>query len=235
MRWLFALFAMFVVAQSARAEELKVFTTHLPPFTMDNSDRPGFVVEIAQEVARRANLDLSIQFRPWSRAQTEVRLGTNLAILPFARTAEREPHFTWVGALFDIEVNFVDIAGRAHTRDSARTLNSVLVQEGTSFVTSLKNDGFTNLVTRPDTVTNGRMLAGGRVDAWYVSNAEALWVWKMAKLAGKPTIGPKIVDEQQWLALSPGADPELVERLRKAIASVMADGTRDRIIASYLD
>lgn len=235
MRWLLALFSIFAVVPSVWAEELKLFTMHLPPFTMENSDRPGYAVEITQEVARRAKLDLSVNFRPWTRAQTEVRHGRNLAILPLARTDEREPHYTWVGELFDIEVNFVDISGRGHTRETARKLNSVLVQEGTSFVTSLRNDGFTNLVTRPDTVNNGRMLAGGRVAAWYVSNAEALWVWKMAKLAGKPTIGPKIADERQWIALSPDADPHLVERLREAIASVIADGTRDRIIRSYLD
>lgn len=227
--------ALVMAALPVRAEELKVYTSHLPPFIMENADRPGLAVEIVQEVARRAGITPTFVFRPWLRAQADVHNGSNIAIMPLARNAEREANYAWVGDIFDIEVAFIGVGGRQHTLDSARKLNTVLVQDGTSFVTTLKNAGFNNLVTRTDTVTNGRMLAGGRVDAWYVPKAEAAWVWKIGKLPGKPDIGPKIEDETQWLAMSPGSDPNVVERLRKAIASMVADGTRDRIVRSYLE
>lgn len=235
MRWLVALMGVFMVAATAEAEEFNLYTAQLPPLAMENGEQPGYAVELMQEVARRAGVDLVVNFRPWTRAQAEVRNGKNLAIMPLARTAERESQYTWVAELCDIEVNFVDVGGRGHTRETARDAGSVLVQEGTSFVATLRNDGFGNLVTKPDTVNNGRMLAGGRVDVWYVSRPEALWVWKMAKLPGRPTIGPRNEVEVQWLALSPGASPALVERLRGAVASVIADGTRDRVIRSYLE
>ncbi|MBF0323653.1 substrate-binding periplasmic protein [Magnetospirillum moscoviense] len=233
--WIAAILALLVGVAPARAEELKLVTAHLPPFTMEGTDRPGFAIEMMQEVARRAGLSVSVNFRSWVRAQADAHNGSGVAILPLARTPERENRYTWVGEMFGIEVNFVDVAGKGYSLDAARSLNSVIVQEGTSFVSSLKSAGFGNLITRPDTTTNGRMLVGGRAEAWYVARLEALWVWKNAGFPGKPTIGPKVEDEKQWLALSPGADPALVERLRAAMASVIADGTRERIIRSYLE
>lgn len=234
-RLIVAVMALLIGAVPAGAEELKLFTAHLPPFTMEGTGRPGLAVEMMHEVARRAGLSLSVNYRSWVRAQADVHNGKGLAIIPLARTPERETQYTWVGEMFPIEVNFVDVAGKGYDLAAARSLNQIIVQEGTSFVSSLRSAGFTNVITRPDTLTNGRMLAGGRVDAWYVARLEALWVWKKAGLAGVPTLGPKIEDEKQWLALSPGADPALVERLRTALAAVIADGTRERIINSYLE
>lgn len=234
-RWIVAVVALLVGIAPAGAQELKLFTAQLPPFTMEGSGRPGFAIDMMHEVARRAGMSLSVNFRPWVRAQADVQNGSGLAIIPLARTPEREGSYTWVGEMFPIEVNFIDVAGKQYDLATARSLNSIIVQEGTSFASTLRSAGFTNLITRSDTVTNGRMLAGGRVEAWYVSRLEALWVWKAAGLAGRPTIGPKIEDEKQWLALSPGADPVLAERLRAALAAVIADGTRERIIRSYLE
>ena len=234
-RWIVAAMAFLVGVAPAGAEELKLYTAQLPPFTFERGDRPGLAIEIMQEVAHRAGLSLSVNFRSWVRAQADVHNGSGLAIIPLARTPERENNYTWVGEMFPVEVNFVGVAGKKYDLVTARSLNSIIVQEGTSFVNTLRSAGFGNLITRPDTSANGRMLARGRVEAWYVARLEALWVWKKDKLPGRPSIGPKIEDEKQWLALSPSTDPALVERLRTALTAVIADGTRERIIRSYLD
>lgn len=229
-----ATMAALVWPVGAAAAELRLHTADFPPFAIaDSAERPGIVVELGRELARRAGIGFSVSFEPWARAQAEVRDGHDAAIMPLGRTPEREGRYTWVTEVLVYGVNFVSADGRRHDLDGARRLGSVRVQDGTSFLEDLRAKGFTNLKTATDTADNARILAAGRADAWYVPEIEARWLWHRHGLAGTPTIGPRIGVEQAWLALSPGADPDLVAALRRHFQTMVDDGTRDRVVASY--
>lgn len=234
-------FAGFAVMVSAHAEDLQLFTLDAPPMTMVEAPvgehAHGFVGDIAVEAAKRAGYTTNLQFLPWVRGQQLAAEGDNALITPLARTPEREASYTWVAPIYQLQRAFATLDRQIDSFDDARLhLHSILVGRGSAQEGTLRSMGFDD--GRLQHVEIGLseidMLRMGRVDAWFNSTVETEWKWRRSGQTAPLVFGRTLYTDEIYLACSKHCAPALVERLRAALAAVLADGTATQIEARYL-
>ena len=67
-------------------------------------------------MAKLLKTKVTLEYMGWADAQAKVLAGHDVFIFPFARTPEREPNYTWLQKLFDIEVGFISEISKAALR-----------------------------------------------------------------------------------------------------------------------
>jgi ABC-type amino acid transport substrate-binding protein len=211
-------------------------TSNIPPFSIEQGPRVGFVREIVSEIAKRSGTEITVIYgKNWSQSQEEAKSRPNTLIFPLARTAAREPHYQWVQKILDMEVIFATAPGRPKVESevAARGLKGIGVRAGSPMVKDLQGRGYTNLVIVKSSAENARALHDGKIDAWYAPAPEVAFNWKELTLPGAPVFGLKLDSVPLYIAASkntPGVD---LERWRAAYAAVERDGTLTRILAAY--
>jgi polar amino acid transport system substrate-binding protein len=226
--------AFFFTTSSSFAAE--AFTSNIPPFSIEQGPRVGFMREIVSEIARRTGTEVPIVYgKSWPQSQEEAKTRPDTLIFPLARTAAREPHYQWVQKVLDMDVAFATGPGkpRVETDAAARALKSIGVRDGSPMVKDLQGRGYTNLVIVKSSAENATALNEGKIDAWYAPAPEVAFNWVELKLPGAPVFGLKLDTAPLYIAASkstPGVD---LERWRAAYAAMEKDGTVARILTPY--
>ncbi|SDZ16091.1 type 2 periplasmic-binding domain-containing protein [Tindallia californiensis] len=178
-------------------------------------------------------MDFLVEFQPWSRAQESVSEGKNLFILPLGRIDEREEHFVWISEIIDYDISFLSTDGVSHTLESAKSLENVMVQQGTTFEEFLFANGFTNVCGSPDTKANAEMLYNDRGQAWLIPEWEGLWIWNHKGFDQEINLGPPVMNTIAWLAASKDSDPALIDTVSTALEEVLEENLLEAIVATY--
>jgi polar amino acid transport system substrate-binding protein len=226
--------AFFCATTSSFAAE--AFTSDIPPFSIENGPRVGFVREIVSEIAKRLGAEIPIIYgKSWPQSQEEAKSRPDTLVFPLARTSAREPHYQWVLKIVDMDVAFATAPGRhkVETDVAARALKGIGVRDGSPMVKDLQGRGYTNLVIVKSSAENARALHDGKIDAWYAPVPEVAFNWIELKLPGAPAFGLKLETVPLYVAASkntPGID---LEKWRAVYAAMEKDGTRARILAAY--
>jgi polar amino acid transport system substrate-binding protein len=226
--------AFFCAATSSFAAD--ALTSNIPPFSIEQGPRVGFVREIVSEIAKRSGTEITVIYgKNWSQSQEEAKSRPDTLIFPLARTAAREPHYQWVQKILDMDIAFATAPGRpkVETDVAARALKGIGVRDGSPMVKDLQRRGYTNLVIVKSSAENARALHDGKIDAWYAPVPEIAFNWMELRLAGAPVFGLKLDSAPLYIAASkttPGID---LEKLRAAYAVMERDGTLARILKAY--
>ena len=230
----FAAAAFFFTTSSSFAAE--AFTSDIPPFSIEQGPRVGFMREIVSEIARRTGTEVPIVYgKSWPQSQEEAKTRPDTLIFPLARTAAREPHYQWVQKVLDMDVAFATAPGKpkVETDAAARALKSIGVRDGSPMVKDLQGRGYTNLVIVKSSTENATALSEGKIDAWYAPAPEVAFNWVELKLPGAPVFGLKLDTAPLYIAASkntPGVD---LGRWQAAYATMEKDGTVARILKAY--
>lgn len=230
----FAAATFFCATTSAFAAD--ALTSNIPPFSIEQGPRAGFVREIVSEIAKRLGTETTIIYgKSWPQSQEEAKSRPGTLIFPLARTAAREPHYQWVQKILDMDVAFATAPGRpkVETDVAARSLKGIGVRDGSPMVKDLQRRGYTNLVIVKSSAENARALHEGRIDAWYAPVPEVAFNWMELRLPGAPAVGLKLDSAPLYIAASrntPGLD---LEQWRAAYTAMERDGTLARILAAY--
>ena len=226
--------ACFCAPTSAAAAD--AFTSDIPPFSIEQGPRVGFVREIVAEIGKRLGTNVKIVYgKSWPKSQEEAKSRPDTLIFPLARTKAREPDYQWVVKVIDADVAFATAPGRpkVETDAAARALKGIGVRDGSPMVKDLQGRGYANLVIVKTSVENARALHEGKIDAWYAPAPEIAFNWIELKLPGAPVFGLKLDSAPIYVAASkstPGID---LAKWRATFASMEKDGTRTRILAAY--
>lgn len=230
----FAAAACFCAPTSASAVD--AFTSDIPPFSIEQGPRVGFVREILAEIGKRLSTNVTMVYgTSWPKSQEEAKSRPDTLIFPLARTKAREPDYQWVVKVIDADVAFATAPGRpkAETDAAVRALKGIGVRDGSPMVKDLQGRGYTNLVIVKTSAENARALHEGRIDAWYAPAPEIAFNWIELKLPGAPVFGLKLDSAPIYIAASkntPGID---LAKWRTTFATMEKDGTRTRILAAY--
>jgi polar amino acid transport system substrate-binding protein len=217
------------------AETLTVLAGPIEPYAIEKGDRPGAMVEILNEMAKRAGVQVNIKYEPWGRAQADTQAGKEVAIIPLTRTPEREAKYAWLVPLLSDELYLhathkdLDIS----KLDKARAL-SVATLRSTPQEDVLKQAGIPKLELTSDEDTNAKMLKAGRVDAWFTRGMVAPFAY--TKIGGDATTlmrGSETTTPPMYLGGSLDFPKELAAKLNKAFDAMKADGSYDKIVKSY--
>jgi len=232
----FAVMASLVGAFPVHAQELKLLSADLPPYSMKSGEKQGFVAEVAQEIARRIGQPPELHYAPWSRVYREVQTQPNRLLAPIARTPQREDKFTWVVPVFQDRMVLFTYGEDADpmTLKEAAAAGRVAVQQDSLMHELARKRGIENLDVTPELKLIARKMGVGRVQAWL--SLESLAVFSLLQEGYDPdklVAGEVISEFPVTIAGSPDLKPDQVKPWREAFEAMKADGTYDKIMAKY--
>ena len=222
---------------AAEATTITVVAAEFPPLTTEASGKPsGVVLEILREAGKKAGVPLKFRFLPWLRAQREVLDQSDVLIIPFTRTPDREAHYQWIAPILAFDTVLVTVADPPASLEEARKLVVGYVG-GTSFKDEAERAGFTRVEESVDDVTNAKKLTFGRIGAWITTDLMAPGVYRQAgvnpaDLKYGPKLGPTKVS---YAAASPGFSKETARKIADAVDQMKADGSWSAIVNRYRD
>lgn len=232
-----AAFAIFIAcASAAQAEEIKrvrLAVGELAPFATNESVHgPGALVEVTQEMVRRATGNaVTAEFFPWKRAIAMVEAGPRVVVLPLTCTPERESRFRWLARLYWQNFVFVALRGRLGLSDpNLLKERHIAILRGSPHMHTLRGSGFRRVTECNSVAECMRMLKTGHADATYGGEA----IHRHA--AGKSDdfiLGPTFREGEIWLAGSLDMSESEVQAWKAVLASLQGDGNYARILRKY--
>jgi polar amino acid transport system substrate-binding protein len=229
-----------VRADSAGAEvtpPLTVYTEESAVTRLADGGISGFFVELMREMLRRAHLDVEIQVVPWKRGYVEAQDQANVLLFPTAYIPERKDLFHWLDPVFRVRWIFYSKRGdplHLESLDGARQVKGIAVYREDVRHQYLRWLGFSNLVVVDSTAQGWRMLLQGRVALLAASDASVSET-DYAERLDRSTLAPALTLAESVLhpVFSLDTDPALVRACDKALKSMFADGTYERIFRRW--
>jgi len=224
-------------APARAADKITFVSANIPPFSIKEGPRPGFVREIVHEMARRAGVPFAVDYtNSWPGSQKIARGRANTVIFPLARTKRREPHYLWIQKLWDVPIIFATAPGKPKITSiaKAKALKAIGVRRGSPMVKDLQARGFTNLAIVKTPGESARNLAAGRIEALYAPWPEMAYNWKLSGANGNAARGltTRIIHVNVAAAkASPAID---LAKWRAAFAAMEREGMVKAIVEKYL-
>jgi polar amino acid transport system substrate-binding protein len=220
------------------AAPLRLVSADLPPFAIEGgTERNGVLVDLTEELLRRAGQPTRVEFYPWARAIKMASSQARVVILPLVRTPERETQFQWLLKLYTVHFVFINLAGQpaVQSLEQARSLR-VAVLRATPQAAALLRRGFAEkrvlLANSVDDML--RMLERGHVDAIY--GGEIIQMDKV-RSSGRDTSqfqpGLRLDTGDIWLAAGTGFGTAEQATLRDTHQAMLRDGSIDRLFKAY--
>ncbi|HRO58961.1 MAG TPA: transporter substrate-binding domain-containing protein [Burkholderiaceae bacterium] len=230
-------FANLAAAAELRllAAELPPYSFHVPPPTVSEFGKPtGAIYDIVRKMAQRVGHSGRIEFMPWTRAQEIAESESGVGILALTRTPEREPRYSWIAPIVIDDLVLVggtgvDVSSLDKVKDRP---TGVLRRSGAEAL--LREQRFTRISPASEEWINAQKLRDRLIDAWLAPRLMVLYGYR--EVGGDVTalnIGQIVRRSDIYLAGSKDLPAEEIERWRSAFEALKADGTVDRIIASY--
>lgn len=242
-----ALLASTGYVSFASAHAITVVTEELPPYNMTVDGKlTGMATEVVEAVLAESGEQARIQSMPWARAYDIALNSENVLIYSIARTPQREALFKWVGVIAPTHWYLFSLPGThfdLKSLDDARHYQIATVKEdvGEQY---LIDKGFVigqNLQSSNRYEHNYEKLKAGRVDLWVSNELNAHYLVREASGNPEEFAVPQLsLDDLGganglYMAFSRNTPDELVERVRKALAHIKADGRYDAIATKWLN
>ncbi len=242
-----ALLILACASQSSiAASALRGVTEEMPPFNMtQNGEVTGMATEVVQAVLHQAALEAPLRSMPWARAYDLAQHNSNVLIYSIVRTPQREPLFHWVGviaptrwALFSLARQPIEL----RSLEDARRYQVATVKEdaGEQFLLAHQFALGVSLQSNTRYELNYEKLKQGHVDLWIANELNARYIVREAgdnpddlitEALHLPELGG---GDGMYLAVSLGTPLATVERLRRALSTVRANGTYADIARKWL-
>lgn len=211
-----------------------VIAAFYPPFVIaDTIENAGFSIDIIRAAAARAGREISIEILPFQRALHRLQSNSSCMMPALFRNSSREAKFRWIETYHAAELSFLSLNAPIHDLQQGRHLARIAVETDASADRFLTGLGFENLVRISNPASSARMLHAGRIDAWAQSATAALELWEDLKLAPELHASAPIYSVPVYVTAGLDYPDDLVEIYRRAIHSIIADGTVGRLIAQY--
>lgn len=234
-----ALILIFSVS-TAIAEQpwsLNIYTEHYPPmnYLNDQGQPAGVAYEVVVHALRqlqRPDLIEQIRFVPWARGYHEALHTPNTMLFTIIRTAQREPHFIWLGPVYKQDNYY--LIGR---RSLFGKLNKPIKAEDlTAFTIGvIRQDYGQQTIEQHPVLSQAQleplntpaqaalMLLSDRIDLLAYSNhaTEHALVQAGAKLDEFSAGYRLAVDIPLYLAFQPQTDPQIIIQFEQALEQVL--------------
>lgn len=217
---------------------LRLVSADLPPFAIENAPhRPGVLIELVEELLRRAGQPTKAEYYPWARAQLLASSQPRILLLPLTRTPEREAKFQWLLKLYVQHFVFINRAGQARVSqvEQARQLR-VAVLRGAPSAAQLLRAGFSEsmLVMAGSVDDTIKLLERGHADAIFASEAITMDKVRSSERSVRDfQVGFSLESGEIWLAAGSGVTEAEQQRLRDAYQAMLADGSVERLFKRY--
>jgi polar amino acid transport system substrate-binding protein len=235
------------VAGLARADgEIEAVTEELAPYNMTEHGKvTGVSTEIVRAVMKEAGLEAPIQVLPWARAYDRALSLPNVLIYSIVRTPERENLFEWVGTIAPMKWYLFSLAERPlhlNSLEDARghQIATVNMDVGQRFLISHGFKPGVELQSTNRYETNYQMLKVDHVELWISNELNAQYLTRRNgddpdKELVRSLELPELDHEGGInMAFSKGTSASIVDRFRRGLATIKANGTYDAIIHRWI-
>ncbi|MBB4845587.1 polar amino acid transport system substrate-binding protein [Paucibacter oligotrophus] len=221
---------------------LQGFTHELPPLShQDTGGLSGLFIELLREMLPRLNLQINLEMQPLLRAQQSLSENPLGLLFPYARMAERESLYRWVGPVLPRRVLIYRLAQRRDIRfQDLQHLNGLRLgaKKGTATLSQLQALGLRvgkELELGSDYLGVLRMLLAQRMELMVMNDTAALWSLQQLQL---PPDTLKVVGEfdrstSYWFALNPNGPPWLAQSLQQTLDGLRAQGRLEALRTKY--
>lgn len=229
-RYLTFITLCFIFSSVTWAQNLSLYAEDSPPTNYLKDNQPvGQSVETVKEIQRRVKDKSPIKVVPWNRGYQFALTKKNTAIFLTTRTPERENLFQWVGPLF-IDQWVLVARKKDHIKianlDEAKKVKGIGTYLNDVRDEFLKKEGFTNVDTTQENITNVKKLETGRISLWIISRADFQTLCDQANVPHSNfEIVYKFPEVKTYLAFSKQTSTKLVHKWQKAFQSMVEDGT----------
>ncbi|MYM28913.1 transporter substrate-binding domain-containing protein [Duganella sp. CY15W] len=238
--WACALLLAAVAAPSLAARgPLRILGADIAPLYFErNGVVTGFCAEVTREIQRRIGDRTAMQVVPWARAYRTALAGENVILVCPKRTAERDPHFQWIGPVLESRTNLYALREsriKLATLDDARTLSGILLPRDFYSYQYLQDAGFTNLEPVGSSKTMLNMLLAGRRPAMVVDREQLPELLAQAGIA-EETVEPVLflMNIQSYITFPPDAPASLVGKWQQALEQMKRDGSFAKLQKQWL-
>ena len=210
------------------------------PFESQNEkgEIVGFDIDIVRAVAQKAGLEVKFVNTPWEGIFNALKQGDrDLLVSSITITDERKQSMDFSAPYFDAHQLIAVRADSKVTRfDDLKTLK-VGVQTGTTgdeAISKLQGKNSADIKRFESTPLALKELEAGGIDAVVADNGVVVnYVKNNAGSRFRTVDDSEFVPEHYGIAVRKG-DAELLAKLNRGLAAIRADGSYDRIYASYL-
>lgn len=224
--WVLSLLAGLVQA------EVRLLAWERPPLSSARGGGEGLVVELVDQLFRRAGIDYRLQFVPLQRALMQAARDEGSCVLLVERRQERESSYAWVGPLLISRLGLYALPGQALRLDSleqARGLR-ILSHQGSGGGEYLQAQGFDVQFSNKESLSYS-MLRGGRAPLWASSPLVVRSLVRPGEAAPREALSFLTLMED--MACHPRFDATRLQRLRGELAALYAEGEVQRLYQRY--
>lgn len=226
----------------AKAESIKVFTEHMPPYNYSNEQGTptGFCTDLVREIFNRSNITLveDISLVPWARGYNFLENKSDVMLFSMTRSAEREPKFQWVGPLAKRTIWLWKLKARKDISVTNLTEAKQYVVGGVyEFASSKYLQELGLKVEMVSTIEqNWKKLLLNRLDLVSALELEAAYSMQRLNRHFDELQKVAIVDDryEYYLAINPQTDISYAKKLQSALDQMKADGSYDKLRLKYL-
>ncbi len=235
-----AVASLFFGTHAFAAEKLKIGTEGaLPPFTMINpkGEVVGFDIDIAQALCAKMKVDCEVVLFDWDGLIPALNSGKfDMLAASMSVTEERKQAIAFTDPYYTNKLQFVAPKSLDFKTDKDSLKGKVIGAQRATIAGIWLEDHLEDVVDIKlyDTQENAYLdLSTGRVDAM-LFDKYAQWEWLNSE-AGKDFEfkGEPVYDDDKIAIGVRKGDDQLRERLNKALAEILADGTYEKINAKY--
>lgn len=202
----------------------------------ENGKVTGFSTEVVEAVLKEIAVQADFQIMPWARAYATALHKENVLIFSIMRMPEREHLFKWVGVVSPPDGSYLyALRGRnlkLDKLDDALRYNIATIN-GDAREQYLESKGFVKgrqLHGNAQPKTNYDKLKLGRVDLWAMSEIVATDIVRRdggdpSQMLVRALQLTELGSGGSYMAFGPKTDDLLVERFRKGLEAIKANGT----------
>lgn len=217
----------------------QLMTEEYPPISYVKDGKPaGIVTDMVRKIAARLDVPDNIRLTSWKNAYNMALLHPNVVLFSAERTPQRENLFHWVGPVGkNRSILYAKKGSNINVKSLEDAKNIGAIATTTNWFTeqTLKNEGFTNLVSSPEPVDNVRQLMKGEVQ---LSIFTDITIPEIVKNAGysMDDLEPVLTVSQTYfyIAVSKDTSAEVVKAWQSTLDSLKKDGTFKKIYLNYL-
>ena len=98
--------ASILISSMAFSQTVLISTADYPPYTIENQDNPGVIIELVLAAFHTQGIQTQLVFRPWPRGEESTRQGTVFGTAPYFKTPERSVDFDFSDPILLSRNNF---------------------------------------------------------------------------------------------------------------------------------
>lgn len=228
----FILIFVWSTAVMAEGPSLRIYCEYPAPTTFEVGSKGGLIYDQVWELMKRAGVETPIQTVSWKRGYEETLMKPGVALFPTTRTKEREALFHWVGPILRLSWVFykhADSGLEINSLEDAKAVRSIGTYANDSKEQWLTAQGFTNLVSVMENVTNLKKLYSRRIDLMVGSpSVTDRWPEQFGLDPSKLELAYAFKTVDLYLAVSKKTPVKTVNVLQEAFDGMVRDGTVQR-------